>query len=103
MLPVNYVKKEDENLTHCLCPRTKDERSEYLNRMMDSIPHFLPGLSNVLNDYNLITHFILDPTHPIITKHVSLPSYCIEGFERATRNLCYTVHSVRCKKLEINV
>ncbi len=98
-------KEEDEDLTHCLlkCPSTKDKRHKYLNRVMDTIPHILPGLNNILNDYNLMTHFILDPTHPIVTKYISLPYYYIEDFERATRNLCFVIHSERCKKLEINV
>ncbi len=93
--------EEDEDLVHCLlrCSVTKTIRDKQLTRIMDTVPHVLPNLALALNNQKILLQWIMDHTHPNVSKYIVLPSNCRVSFERATRNLCYAIHSERCTRL----
>ena len=93
--------EEDEDLVHVLlrCPAIQNARNKQLPRFMKAIPHVLNNLAHALNDPKLLIQLIMDPTHPSISNHISIPPQCEEGLERSSRNICYSIHSGRCLKL----
>ena len=86
-----------EDLTHMLlhCHATSEVRQRYLPAIKKSIPCVYHHRNRVLQDGKLLTHFIMDFTHPVITELFEIPPGYHESIEQLSRDFCFAVHIAR--------
>ena len=91
-----------EDLTHMLlkCEPLEDVRQRYLPAIKNSIPYVYRHRNTVITSERLLTHYIMDHTHPVICELIELPPGYFEATEWLTRDFCYAVHIARSLKLD---
>ena len=77
-----------EDLTHFLlgCPATQHIRAKYLPSIIACIPHVYMHTATILRTPTLMTHLIMDSSHPKISNILPLMTQTQTTLERLTQN-----------------
>ena len=86
-----------DTITHLLleCHTTDAARQKYMPAILNSIPFVYSHRIHATTDPTLLTHLILDATHPQVTNLMDLPTGYKQDTEKLTRDFCYAVHNIR--------
>ena len=85
-----------DTITHLLleCQATDGARQKYMPAILNAIPFVYCHRVHATTNPTMLTHLILDITHPQIVNIMDLPNGYKMDIERLSRDFCYAVHNI---------
>ena len=96
--------QENETILHILaiCPHYEAVRNRIINEFANTCQLAKTNLNfdSVVESPNILTQFILDPTSFNLTNRVHMNDPIVQHLFKLSRDLCFSIHSARMKKLK---